>query len=599
MLTPRGWWLLLVALFVAAMGVALSIQRGATIAVLGLTILAWMVFEWCAFLFSVRWTLPQIEIERELHDDRGPVVTLWAQRSFTVVVRLTCDSRLPTPLIMADDRFPFGVELVGGTTHGAGVLRRGQTLEVRYRLRCKSAGPVRFEGVRLRFADPQGFFYHETFLRQPLVYPALPPLVDADLKQRATKRHNVLMPPGIHRLHRAGSGSELLDLRDYRPGDPPKMIAWKPSARKDKLITKEFENEVPVRCTLVLDAGQSVRLGPAGHNALARLVEIGSGVAQAALANRDHVGLIVFDERESTYVVPARGRRHLIEMLRRLSEAGRLPPSSAHPDLSLLIPLAHALCQEIYPDLLAPYVNHHPWWLPILFPRPEYLRTLTLPDAILPWLRRFMPSEWRRQAVRKKLSAVMGVTMGYSPGAMALMAEDDEPFAHVLQELLVRHQVPYPIALYDWRGQYQFAQPDKIAIAAAALLRAVRRGRDNELFVLMVDVLEQLESLEPLRRAIRVALGRHHRVVLVAPWQPDIPVPGSADEEPPPRFPVDMLGNMRRAMVERYQRAFEEVRREFGRLGVPVVRAQQHEAMQLILDRMEQLRVAGIRRHAR
>src|SRR4051812_26900048 len=139
MLTPRGWWLLLVTLFLTAMGVALSLQRGATIAILGLTILAWMVVEWCRFLFTLRWAYPQIQIERELHDDRGPVVTLWAQRSFTVVLRLMCDSRVPTPFLMVDDRIPFGVELTGGTTHGAGVLRRNGTVAVRYRIRCRSA----------------------------------------------------------------------------------------------------------------------------------------------------------------------------------------------------------------------------------------------------------------------------------------------------------------------------------------------------------------------------------------------------------------------------------------------------------------------------
>ena len=37
------------------------------------------------------------------------------------------------------------------------------------------------------------------------------------------------------------------------PGDPPRTIAWKVSARRDRLITKEFESEVPVRCTLFLD----------------------------------------------------------------------------------------------------------------------------------------------------------------------------------------------------------------------------------------------------------------------------------------------------------------------------------------------------------
>src|SRR5207302_354096 len=65
-------------------------------------------------------------------------------------------------------------------------------------------------------------------------------------------------PPGMHRLYRPGSGSELLDLRDYQPGDPPRTIAWKVSARRDKLITKELEREVPVRCTLLLDTSRSV-----------------------------------------------------------------------------------------------------------------------------------------------------------------------------------------------------------------------------------------------------------------------------------------------------------------------------------------------------
>src|SRR5204862_2682314 len=100
-----------------------------------------------------------------------------------------------------------------------------------------------------------------------VTFPVLPKLVDAEARQRATKRFNLLPPPGVHRLRRPGSGSELLDLRDYRPGDPPKRIAWKASARKGKLITREFESEVPIRCTLFVEASDAVRLGPAAPNA--------------------------------------------------------------------------------------------------------------------------------------------------------------------------------------------------------------------------------------------------------------------------------------------------------------------------------------------
>jgi uncharacterized protein (DUF58 family) len=594
MLTPRGWWLLLLALFLAALGTVISTDRGATVAIIGLTIIAWLLIEAIQFHVGVRGHLPGLRVEREVRDARGPVVTLWAGRSFEVVVRVTGDWRWPTPPVIVDDRFPFGVELVGGGVRAAGEIVRGRAVEARYKIKCRAAGPIRFEGVRLRSADPQGFFYHETFLRAPLVYPALPPLVDAEANRRTGKTYNVLMPPGVHRMRRPGSGSELLDLRDYRPGDPPKMIAWKPSARKDKLITKEFETEVPVRCTLLVDASPSVRLGPAGRNALTRLVEIASATSQASLANRDPVGLILFDDTASSYLPPARGRRHLIDLLRRLAEVGRLPPSAGKADADTLIQIAHPFAAEVYPDLLRPDLNDWRWWLPILFPRPEYLRRLTLADAVFPWWRRFSFAAWRQSALRKRMAALLAVWQGTAPGGLAVLVEDDEFFGHALQQFLDEHHVPHPVPLYDWRGKYLFASPEKVAVLEAILLRAVRRARDNELFVLLVDLFEVGDALEPLRRAVRVALGRHHQVMLVCPWLPDVPPPG--ENLPPPTGAGDTAAIMRRALVRRYHRAYETVRHEFGRLGVSVVTALQKDSIQLILDRMDQLRVGGIRR---
>ena len=121
----------------------------------------------------------------------------------------------------------------------------------------------------------------------------------------STKRHNLLLPPGIHRFRQPGSGSELLDLRDYLPGDPPKTIAWKVSARRDRLITKEFESEVPVRCTLFVDTSSSVRV-PAlcgtlserscHGKALDRLIDIAAGVLHSNAGIRDLTGLCLFDE---------------------------------------------------------------------------------------------------------------------------------------------------------------------------------------------------------------------------------------------------------------------------------------------------------------
>jgi len=223
--------------------------------------------------------------------------------------------------------------------------------------------------VKVRLADVHGFFYHRTFLLDEIEYMILPPLADDEGKQRADKRFNTLPPPGIHRLRKPGSGGELLDLRDYRAGDPPKMIAWKASARRDRLITKEYESDVPVRCVLFLDASDGMRLGPPAHTPLAHMAGIASGVAQASAGNRDLVGMSTFDERESKGVSPARTKIHMIGILRRLAEAAALQPSTKGVPPEQLTARAYPLAQELYPNLMNKRTNSMPLgrlWLPLL-----------------------------------------------------------------------------------------------------------------------------------------------------------------------------------------------------------------------------------------
>src|SRR5262249_1039580 len=94
-------------------------------------------------------------------------------------------------------------------------------------------------------------------------------------------------------------------------------------------------------------------------------------------------------------------------------------------------------------------------------------------------------------------------------GGLAALLEDDDLFSLHLSQFLAEHQVPCAVPLYDEQGRYLFALPDKVGVLARALLQAVSRGRDNELYVLLADLLELDASLAPLLQAVRVALGRH------------------------------------------------------------------------------------------
>src|SRR5438034_8167603 len=302
MLTSRGWWFLVVVLAVTALGVLRGLP---TLAVLGLTLLLWFLGEWLLFAVRRRVTVRKLHVFRELRTERGPVDTLWAGQTFEVQVELRVEGGGKLPYVSVSDRVPFGAEHIAGETERDGQLRRDQGLRLTYSVRCPAVGRIRFEGLRVQLADLQGFFHHAAFVRGVVLYRVLPVMASTAGQSASIKRHNLLPPPGIHRLHQAGSGSELLDLRDYLPGDPPKTIAWKVSARRDRLITKEFESEVPLRCTLFLDTSSSVRIpspvdsrgkrrtqdeerrAPRSANTwkpLDQLVEVAAGVVRSSLA---------------------------------------------------------------------------------------------------------------------------------------------------------------------------------------------------------------------------------------------------------------------------------------------------------------------------
>lgn len=655
MLTSRGWWFCVSGAALVVLGVLGPLPP---LASLGLVLLLWFAGRTALFYARARLLLPGVQVRRSLRDDRGPVATLWSGRPVDVQVEVRRPGPFCIPLLFVAERVPFAAPDAAGDTQAFGPVGGSAILALGYRLRPSAPGRLRFEGLRARLADPLGLLCYDTFLPAPQELLVLPALGDEAGHPATTKRRNILPPPGIHRLRRPGSGSELLDLRDYLPGDPPRTIAWKVSARRDRLITKEFESEVPLRCTLFVDTSDSVRIGPPGSTALVRLVEVSAAVVQANTAAGDLTGLYLFDEQDVSIVRPARTAGHLVRLLTLLASAAGLAPRGGQVRVGRLLPFAYAFAEEVYPALLRPDLNRIPFGLAWLSPRPAWavepraglfqriarwpwipalvslpviialitvaraLLRVTLPRTFVPWPVLAVPGAvlWltflllfrrldllvsrhgRREAWRKRLAALLARRHGLGPGGLAALLEDNDLMAAHLQRFLAEHQVPYPVPLYGPQGQYLFAAPGKIEILSRALVQAVSRGHDNELFVLLVDLLELTDRMEPLLQATRVARARHHQVMVICPWPPGLPLPDApnAAAPSPRRRAAAGDGEVRQAMTRaatlRFRQAYRDVQRSLARLGIPVVCAAREESVSLILDRLERLRLTRRRR---
>jgi uncharacterized protein (DUF58 family) len=126
-------------------------------------------------------------------------------------------------------------------------------------------GRRRLPGVRLTTRFPFGLFLkmgRVQLEREVVVFPAVHPL--------GPDRVRELAGVGDAATRRRGRGHDLYDLRAYQPGDDPRLIHWRASAKAGALTVRETEEDTALDTRIVLEGG-----GPAP----ARLEE---GLSEAA-----------------------------------------------------------------------------------------------------------------------------------------------------------------------------------------------------------------------------------------------------------------------------------------------------------------------------
>jgi uncharacterized protein (DUF58 family) len=151
------------------------------------------------------------------------------------------------------------------------------------------------------------------------------------------------------RLRLTGTGREFDHLRDYRAGDEMRNISWPATARRVKVVTREFTTERSQQVWIVVDAGRlsgtifqmrraaapagrsthatSFRDAASDESFLLSLTQLdqacGAGIALAhtVMQAGDKVGLLVYGRSIQQQLLPAAGAGALRLMIDSLAQA--------------------------------------------------------------------------------------------------------------------------------------------------------------------------------------------------------------------------------------------------------------------------------------
>jgi uncharacterized protein (DUF58 family) len=113
-----------------------------------------------------------------------------------------------------------------------------------------------------------------------------------------------------------GRGIEFEEVRPYVMGDEVRTIDWNVTARLGVPYIKRFVEERELTVMLVVDVSHSMRFGTTGQEKRELAAELCAVLGFAALRNNDRVGLLLASDRVEHFVPSARGRTHLLRLLR-------------------------------------------------------------------------------------------------------------------------------------------------------------------------------------------------------------------------------------------------------------------------------------------
>ncbi len=198
---------------------------------------------------------------------------------------------------------------------------------VGYRLRPNLRGNAGFGAAHIRVASQLGLWrrVHRIGPASAVkVFPDFSKLLGRTLS--ATDRRSPAA--GMIRKRRRGEGTDFRQLREYRQGDSLRSIDWKASARHNRPISREYQEERDQQVVFLLDSGRRMLAQDDATSHFDHALEAVLTLGFLAQKQGDAVGLMTFGEN-TRWLAPLKGRVGLDRLLAGVYD---LQPTDTAPD---------------------------------------------------------------------------------------------------------------------------------------------------------------------------------------------------------------------------------------------------------------------------
>jgi uncharacterized protein (DUF58 family) len=530
-LTSRGWWTSACGLISLACGVAIG---SSLLSLVGLITLGFMLANWLLMAVILKQALNRLKFQASFSES-GPL------RIGQPLQLELCLDGLNHPLSSLLHLEPVTIGRFSKSVPGPSPweLASSGRWECTFSPIPSHLGRAGLLGLGFVLQDPAGWFVYRGFLPWRLEKPVLAPVIAPRASPKSSRKEtNVLSRPGLFLHEKPGQSMEFLGLRDFQSGDSSRRVSWKASLRRDRVLVRETEWEVPCVIQCLVDAGEyNRRENPQSKTvALGEMAVLTGQLLRQVLDHGNPGGLALVSESDLLLEPPGLGPSHLLRAELAFAKMATRPVRPDARLASILAPWADGILGQMYPDLMDPSTNRLPFWYSWLegFPANPSIshgQSLTFAERLdggrfwfwlagplgwlmLPFVFSLTDQKRRIGLARKRVASALSSLLPLPPGALEKMLQDDAFFVKTTVSGLSRLGIDsIPLLSQDTmvEPELQIGQGRRLA---KALLGRLALARDHQVFVVILCASRIAFGLAPLLDALKRCVARGHRVLV-------------------------------------------------------------------------------------
>jgi uncharacterized protein (DUF58 family) len=221
--------------------------------------------------------------------DENPI-QIFIENHYLFPARLIVIDELPFQFQARDIAFDLKVE-----------SGKNKTLE--YQVYPVKRGEYSFGALNMYVKSPIGFIQKRYRFSQDAIVPVYPSFLQMR-KYELLAISNYLTNTGIKKVRRVGNNAEFDRIKEYVQGDELRTINWKATARKNKLMTNQYQDEKSQQVYSIIDMGRVMKMPFEGLSLLDYAINASLVISNIAMIKQDKAGIITFSNKIQS-VLPA------------------------------------------------------------------------------------------------------------------------------------------------------------------------------------------------------------------------------------------------------------------------------------------------------